>query len=280
MVSCEHCRNEFRLKNFVFQHDTPRAYIQFQFGYVKLYLIWRIIWALYHTAMIIYTGIRVDVWAGEDTSQHIKWFIFLTDWAYLILTVSTIFDAAMVIYVLARRPDIRNGITDSLPWYMKATWCVFNMGNVISVTTSVAYWALVYDGTQAMSANNIITHIVNSLYVILNICVTGMPMRLLHFWMSSIVGVIYSLFTYIYYVSGGTNHNENPYVYPAIDWRDPGTAILYCVIISFVAVPVVHLGLFGLHCVKMLIYRKCDCCIASAETDNSTTVEMKSQYPY
>lgn len=131
-----------------------------------------------------------------------------------------------------------------------------------------------------MTAVNIETHIINALYVILNIGVTGMPKRLLHFWFSVIFGVLYALFTLFYHLAGGTNHNENPYVYPAIDWRKPGTAILYCAIVCFVLVPVIHSVLFGIHCLKVLLYEKCECCRTDTDHQRISTVEMKQRYPY
>lgn len=135
-------------------------------------------------------------------------------------------------------------------------------------------------GTQPMTITNIVTHIVNSLYVFLNLSVTGIPKRILHFWTSILVGITYALFTVIYHAAGGTNHFERPYVYSALDWRKPGSAILYSAIVCFVVVPVVHAVMFGIHCLKMFIYNKCECCEKSNESDNSTTVEMKNQYPY
>ncbi|XP_045165334.2 protein rolling stone-like [Mercenaria mercenaria] len=270
----EWCKSEFKGKNLLLQHGDPQSFIQFQFGSQKLYLVWRIFWALYHVAWIIVSGVKSDLWAGEDSSQYIKWFIFLTDWAYFLLTLSTVVDATTVTYVFVRRTDIREGTAIGLPWYIRADWCIFNMGNVISVSISIAYWALVYDGSQPMTSVNIATHIINTLYVILNISVSGVPKRVLHFWFSVVFGVVYALFTLFYYLAGGTNHNENPYVYPVLDWRTPGTATLYCVIVCFVLVPIVHLILYGIHRLKILLYQKCDCCRRSSNRKDYT-VEIK-----
>ena len=44
-----------------------------------------------------------------DSREYVKWFIFLTDWAYLALTVATLVDAVVVIYVYVKRHDIRRG---------------------------------------------------------------------------------------------------------------------------------------------------------------------------
>ena len=135
--------------------------------------------------------------------------------------------------------------------------------------------------SKPMTSVNIATHVINSFYVILNISVTGMPKRILHVWFSVIFALIYALFTVFYYLAGGTNHNGNPYVYPVLDWRKPGSAILYCLPVCFVLVPVVHLILYGIHRLKLFTYEKCDCCKRQTGYQrDSTTVEMKQQYPY
>ena len=60
-------------------------------------------------AWIIHSGVAADEWA-PDPSQEIKWFIFLTNWAYVTLTMSTLVDATVVVYVRLKRRDIIKGI--------------------------------------------------------------------------------------------------------------------------------------------------------------------------
>jgi hypothetical protein len=86
---------------------------------------------------------------------------------------------------------------------------------------------------------------------------TGMPTRLLHFWFSVIVGIVYSLFTLFYHLAGGTNHHNSPYVYSALDWRKPGTAIMFCVLLTFIGVPVVHFIIYTIHSLKVILVERC-----------------------
>ncbi|WAR26797.1 ROST-like protein [Mya arenaria] len=274
------CREEFRLKSFLFQHEDPQIFVQFQFGKQTAYLVWRIFWALYHIAWIIVSGIYVEQWAGPDSSQHVKWFIFLTNWAYFTLTVATIVDAAVVGYVFFKRRDILKGIADFMPWYLRADWCLATMAGVVSVTTSIVYWGLVYNGRD-ITAVDASTHLINSVYVIANVFLTGMPMRILHFWFSVLYALVYSLFTVVYYFAGGTNHNENPYVYPQLNWDEkPGTAAMYCVIVTFVAVSIVHLILFGFYSLKVFISSRVGLCDPVPELEDirsptHSNIEMK-----
>lgn len=100
-------------------------------------------------------------------------------------------------------------------------------------------------------------------------------MRFLHFWYPVIFGLIYALFSLFYYLAGGTNHNGKPYIYPALNWENPGTAVLYCVIIVIIALPVVHFILYGIHVLKLYIYHKCECCQADIDLMETREVEMK-----
>ena len=59
-------------------------------------------------AWIIHSGVAADEWA-PDPSQEVKWFIFLTNWAYFTLTTSTLVDAMVVLYVRLKRRDIIKG---------------------------------------------------------------------------------------------------------------------------------------------------------------------------
>ena len=60
----------------------------------------------------------------------------------------------------------------------------------------------------------------NAIYVLFNLCITAMPMRLLHYVHYLVYALIYTSFTYLYYKCGGTNAMEEPYIYSVLDWRD------------------------------------------------------------
>ena len=86
----------------------------FQCGCHKLYVCWRIFWAVYHLVWIVLTGVYSYQWAGHDPDQQIKWFIYLTDWAYFVLTFSTLIDAVCVVFISIKRDDIIQGKFNSV----------------------------------------------------------------------------------------------------------------------------------------------------------------------
>ncbi|KAK3102035.1 hypothetical protein FSP39_008269 [Pinctada imbricata] len=228
-----------------------------QFGLPIPYLIWRIFWALYHVVWIILSGVYSWQWAGHDPAQQIKWFIYLTDWCYFVLTVATLVDAVSVVYVLVRRKDISKGECETMSWYLQVNWVLFNVANSSALLVSLLYWGLIYGPNENMTAVNIETHALNSVYVIINVLVTAVPIRLYHFFHGVIYAITYVLFTLIYYLAGGTNEDGKPYVYSTIDWRDTGFTVGLSLAVTFVAMPVVHTIFWALYKLRVFLFSKC-----------------------
>ena len=61
----------------------------------SVYVVYRCVVALYFTVWIILSGVLEYGWTASD-DQRIKWFIYLTNWSYFLLTVSVLFQAAVV----------------------------------------------------------------------------------------------------------------------------------------------------------------------------------------
>ncbi|XP_062574951.1 protein rolling stone-like [Saccostrea cucullata] len=140
---------------------------------------------------------------------------FQTNISYL-NTCSTLVDAACVIYVYFCRVDIKNG------------------GSVTVI--------------------DILTHGVNAVYVIVNVSVTAVPIRIYHLFHGVLFGVMYVVFTVIYYAAGGTNHQDKAYIYSVLDWDNPGITLAYCLAVGIVAMPLCHLMVYGIYAL-----RRCPC---------------------
>lgn len=77
-----------------------------RFRYV--YLAWRLFWALYHTIWIILTGVFTNQYATTEANR-VKWFIYLTNWAYFVLTLASIVQLIVVIYKMVKQPANESG---------------------------------------------------------------------------------------------------------------------------------------------------------------------------
>lgn len=103
---------------------------------------------------------------------------------------------------------------------------------------------------------DVITHGINAVYVIVNVSVSSVPIRIYHFFHGVIFGVVYAVFTVIYYAAGGTNHQDKAYIYPVLDWNSPGLTLAYCVAVIFVAMPLCHFLIYGIYALRRCTCRK------------------------
>lgn len=128
-----------------------------------------------------------------------------------------------------------------------------------------------------MTTVNIETHALNTVYVFINILTTGIPVRFYHFFHSMIFCVVYIVFSVIYQVSGGTNHNGKNYIYTVMDWSDTMHTVMIALIVILVAVPICHFVMFLLYLLRLYLNKKCcsrhkkRCTIVTPVRQNSKT---------
>lgn len=98
------------------------------------------------------------------------------------------------------------------------------------------------------------THAIAAVYIILNMAVTRLPLRLLHFLYPVAFGVIYTLFSAIYFSLGGTNQNGDPYIYSILDWSRLNRTLIITCLSNFVFIPVVHAMMWALSLTFQAVY--------------------------
>ena len=107
---------------------------------------------------------------------------------------------------------------------------------------------------------NVATHAVNSAYVVLDIFITGLPHRILHFWTCLLFGVAYAAFTVIYFAAGAAP------VYPGnVDFEEEPFSSAGFLIIAITVTVVIHCLLFFLYWLRVLC---CNCCGCSKSFDS------------
>lgn len=224
----------------------------------------------YFFSWLVYSGV-----AGGP-----RYFIFLTNWCYITWNVYLLVAAlsatikVISVYCCAKYTDTttaslletpkpyididepvgccgREG--DNTSWYQKVQWACYYVGVHMAAVVAVLYWGLLYRGgpVDGINAN---THLVNSLIALVDILISGVPVRLLHFIYPVIFSIAYATFTGIYFAAGGTNPNGDPYIYGVIDYGStPGPAAGYIIVIVVVVIPLIHLLLFGVYSVRFWI---------------------------
>lgn len=143
--------------------------------------------------------------------------------------------------------------TDSVRWYMKATWLLADVVNAFAIIVTLVYFVFLYPLIGKTNFIDINVHGLNSVLVLADAVLTARPVRLLHVLYPLIYGALYLIFGTIYW---SMNKKVNV-LYPGVlDWNHPArTAIVICMV-CFVALPVLQLFHFGIYRLKLFVYKK------------------------
>lgn len=97
-----------------------------------------------------------------------------------------------------------------------------------------------------------LVHGMNSIAMLLELLVVLHPMYILHVIYSLLIGLIYLIFTLIYYAAGGTDKHGNSYIYKILNWDNPGATMIIVVGIIVLAV-ILHSSA----CIIQIVRVKC-----------------------
>ena len=208
-----------------------------------------------------------------------KFMIYLTNWSYIALNLGFFYAALsttveyLMVYVCCRRhynelhferdADEFNVVKpkgcfsskyNQIKWYHMIQWVLSTVGNQAAVCVVILYWALLFrGGTVTLYDGHF--HLGNGLIGLVDVFISGLPVRILHFYMIQSYAATYSVFTGIYYVAGGTGNNGTSYIYGPLNYEEnPGFAV-GLVIGILVVIPLIHLAFFGVYiCRFWLVY--------------------------
>ena len=73
-------------------------------------------------------------------------------------------------------------------------------------------------------------HTLNSIFVITDLMISATPIRILHMFITVMLGSIYSLFNALYFLNNGTILQGRHYAYNVLNWDQPQEAIITCIL--------------------------------------------------
>lgn len=249
------------------------------------YLVYRYILTLFFIVSIFITGF--DPINGEE-----KYFIFLTNWIFFAWTLYCLWSSVSVtitfIQVFACKKqleDIDGGgpcnyellieerpagccgfAGNNIYWHQRILWVLYSAAVHTSIYVVILYWALLYNPNADFnywSFGNLVTHLVTGVLAIIEIYLTGIPTRLLHFIYPCLFAVTWLVFSGIYYGAGGTNVSGRRYIYSVLDYMNsPGAAAALGLVAVFATIPL-HVLIYCLFLSRelflFLVGKHCSC---------------------
>ena len=94
---------------------------------------------------------------------------------------------------------------------MKISWALQMISSSIAITVTVLYWSLVYKYVIKHSflnddvdwVYNVFFHAFNTLFMVTDLFISARPVSLYHAYLPVIYGLLYSLFSLLYWQAGG-----------------------------------------------------------------------------
>ena len=216
-----------------------------------------------------------------------KWLIFLTNWSYTFVNLHFIVSAVIVIYYYYRhRSSIKASeeeeeedddddddddednvrishnvmINSRLPLACKASWVIYDIAANIAFPVTVMYWTEVHVPGRPYDSVTFNAHALNSVVIVLDTMLSCIRVKLLHIIYPIIFISIYMIFSLIYWACGGTDSQNHPYIYSALDYggHPIRAAVIICLFLCAGNV-LSQLLLFGLYRLRLWLNQFCRC---------------------
>lgn len=131
-------------------------------------------------------------------------------------------------------------------------WPFFLVGGEYAVVISVLYWVF-YGNSPGHQQHNLCSmdslnlHAINGIFAVLDLWLSGVPVRVYHALYSISFGCAYVLFTGVYYAADGRDSQGNRFIYPFLDYSsNPRAAAALALSCAVLFVGAVHF-IFFLH---------------------------------
>ncbi|KAK3595184.1 hypothetical protein CHS0354_002790 [Potamilus streckersoni] len=212
------------------------------------YAVYRTLVAVYFTFMVFYAAVYgILGW---------KMLIMLTYWSFFILTACQILRAANCWHHIQLKKEGKDPkVILQNSRRIKFQWLLHNLSCNAAPVVAILFWTLAYDGS-GVNLINLTTHGVNAIFVILDTFITRTPVRLIHLYHCTLYGLLYGIFSAVYWKFGGTNHKNEPFIYKVLDFSlSVKVAISYIFAVAFIVAPMIHCMFFFLYRFRLFIHR-------------------------
>lgn len=205
-------------------------------------------------------------------THNFKWrfFIYLTNLTTLLINVDLLLLTTLcVAYVMihyCNRPMLVSRFLpekpgwyglDKIGWYIKVSWFLHNSATALAIMIAIGYWGLIYmcpvlvagtvstpnasdphpqlvSNVSCVDAATVHVHGINALLLALDIFLSRVPVQLYHFPYLCGFTFAYIVLTLIYWGAGGTNVQNQHYIYSLLDYTTKKSSTLFAVLMVFI----------------------------------------------
>lgn len=131
-------------------------------------------------------------------------------------------------------------------WYHQVTWLIYNIAFCAAIIVTVAYWLFQAKNVKFL---DVVTHAFNTVFVLTELILGCVPIRLLHWLYTVIYLTLYVIFSVIYWQADGLNSRGKPYIYKILDYDDKNPGVITALVLALVVVapPLTQLAMLGLY---------------------------------
>lgn len=201
---------------------------------------------------------------------------YLTNWGLMTLVLYLLWSAVSVTYTYikvlilkhpksayrkdtlpSKPPGCCGFEVDTTTWYQKVHWILFTLSGEIAMGICLLYWSLVYNADDAdvvLIDIDIVVHAMNAVFSYIDLWVTGIPVRLYHFYILMIFGSSYLAFSGIHYAALVVPNITDP-IYPGVlDFgNDPVSSTVVGMLALFVGFPLIHLFFYASYLLRQAL---------------------------
>lgn len=147
-----------------------------------------------------------------------------------------------------------SGHVHVLQWYSRFVWILYNVISSSALMVTLMFFVFIWpdmkSSTGGIDEINLQLHGINTVIIVLEHLLSAVPVRLLHCVYPIIFGLVYVIFSAIYW---GVNHDN--VMYPGVlDWNSPSKTVGILFLVALVVIPFFHIAFFILHKLKLYIH--------------------------
>ncbi|XP_045538093.1 protein rolling stone isoform X2 [Papilio machaon] len=228
--------------------ERPELFARSWFGLWAVY--WRV--PIFLWSLITITWSTAAFWGTTD-----KYMLYMTHWGLLLILVESLFGVIVALKEDGYVPDKKA----EFPWYVKVYWVLYNITIPVAFLITVFYWSILNTAIKKVNyapnpTLDVMLHGVNSLVMLTELILSAHPSRLRHVMQPLYFGIVYLIFTIVYYDAGGLDPWGHVFIYPVIDWSKPEQTLVVASLTGlFLAL--MHILTVGVATLRDMIARRC-----------------------